>query len=95
MDLYDPTGSAPRAQMLLRRARKHNDVLDAIDRKSGHATPMDCPPDMQLRTVMDALTCGIETRSWSAVAEGLALLQNMELHIRHLIAQKQKGTTLT
>ena len=34
-----------------------------------------CSPDMQLRTAMMFIACGIKTDDWDCVAEGLAMLE--------------------
>jgi hypothetical protein len=34
-----------------------------------------CSPDMQLRTAMMFIACGIKTNDWDCVADGLAMLE--------------------
>jgi hypothetical protein len=34
-----------------------------------------CSPDMQLRTAMIFIACGIKTDDWDCIAEGLAMLE--------------------
>lgn len=34
-----------------------------------------CSPDMQLRTAMMFIACGIKTDDWDCIAEGLAMLE--------------------
>jgi hypothetical protein len=48
------------------------------EQKAGYATPAQGGPGGLLRTAMGAISCGIGTGDWSAVAEGQALLE--ELH---------------
>ena len=55
-----------------------DDVADAF--KSPRFS--ECPTPNQLRDVMDVLACGLATGCWIAVAEGVALLQDLEAQSR-------------
>lgn len=67
---------------LMKAARITNRRMDSVDRKAGFAAPGDCDLTLQLRTAMSAIECGIKTGDWSAVAEGLDILQRAEEKLR-------------
>lgn len=69
-------------EKLTRKARRRNTTMDTGDRKGGFAAPPDCSPDSQLRTVLSAIKCGVQTYDWDAVLEGYALLQDIEEKFR-------------
>jgi hypothetical protein len=59
---------------LLHEAEQTNERNDWIEREAGLAAPPDCPSDCLLRTVVNALECGLIMNDWKAVAEGTAML---------------------
>ena len=79
---------------LMRRARAVNRKRDALDREiaPAHAelnrrgapmpiepgAPIDLPVVDHIRTAMMAIECGIKTDDWGAVAEGLAMIEDIE-----------------
>jgi hypothetical protein len=62
---------------LMRKARRHNRKLDAVDARYGNASPSQVVPSLQVRTVMSAIECGIKTGDWNCVAEGQAMLETL------------------
>ena len=64
---------------LMEEARRANVRMDEEDRAAGFAAPVDCSPELQLRTAKAAIECGIRTEDWAAVAEGLDLLRQLKL----------------
>ena len=63
---------------LMKRARDQNKRFDRLDIKAG-GTPMHKQPVMvQIRTAMAAIECGIKTADWNNVAEGQAMLEEIE-----------------
>jgi hypothetical protein len=79
--VYQPTDDR-KTLRYIEKARKTNRQRDAIERVHGHAAPADCPLDVELRTVIDALIAGIGRQDWDCVAEGVAMLQDTELKAR-------------
>jgi len=63
---------------LMDEARKQNVEFDAIDRKSPFASPHERSPKVHLITAMAAIECGIKTDDWSCVAEGQAMLEQLD-----------------
>jgi hypothetical protein len=61
---------------------KHNAKMDEVDRSAGSAAPADCTLDLQLRIVISAVVAGITGQDWDCVAQGLAILQDVELSVR-------------
>ena len=64
----------PDLRTIMTIAELTNHERDAVDRRNGFAAPSDGPDDTTLRTVIQALTAGISTEDWDAVAEGTAML---------------------
>jgi hypothetical protein len=67
---------------LLEQAREKNRQMDAMDRANGFAAPQDCPIWEQLRTAMAALEVGIQMYDNNYLAEGYAMLEQIEEAIR-------------
>ena len=72
----------PDFDVLIRKARATNRRRDASERRSGFASPSDGPLDLTLRTVMSALEAGIRTDDWDCIAEGFAMLEDLEIAVR-------------
>lgn len=83
MERYEPTDD--RCRRLLAKARRTNGERDAIDRRHGLASPGDLPVAEQFRVILDALFAGLATRDWPCVAEGAAMLQDLEASARQPI----------
>jgi hypothetical protein len=47
---------------------------DITDSKYGVSAPGECSLPVYLETAMSAVGCGISTKDWNCVAEGLAML---------------------
>jgi hypothetical protein len=69
------SSSDARFRALLARARRTNANRDRIDRSCGAAAPGDCPADILVNTVLDALECGISLKDWDCVAEAYDMLE--------------------
>ncbi len=84
-DFYANEGS-PHFVAMMDQARKHNDELDKVDHASGFSAPTDGHDAMDdfllMRTAMCAIQCGLNTRDNAPVAEGLTMLQDLELRQR-------------
>ena len=81
------SGGGARYLELIAKARKTNAKRDEIERRAGFATPTGDLRSSEgislgLRAAITALVCGIDFREWDAVAEGLAILQDVEVAIR-------------
>lgn len=63
---------------LMERARETNIERDTHDHHYGFASPSDIPPRFTLRTAMAAIECGISIDDWNCVAEGQAMLEQLE-----------------
>ena len=59
---------------LLARAAKTNLERDAMERASGLATPHDGGAAVLMRTVIDALHCGLSMEDWNCVGEAIDML---------------------
>lgn len=59
---------------LLKVARKVNAQRNALDLMNGFAPPGDGPPDVTLRSAIEALHAGLSQANWSFVAESYAIL---------------------
>lgn len=70
---------------LMKKARVTNRKRDAADRRAGFAAPGDVTTDGWLRNAITAISCGIDGKDWTAVAEGLDMLQNAEVRVRTLV----------
>lgn len=69
---------------LMTKARRTNRVRDASELKVGFATPNDGPLSFRIRTVMSAIQCGIKINDPNALAEGLAMLEIIELSVQEV-----------
>lgn len=67
---------------LMAAARKTNQERDGTDRAVGVAAPGDGPLSLYLTTAMQAIECGIMTDDWACVAEGQAMLEEIEKQLR-------------
>lgn len=69
-------------------ARRRNVTRDIEDNASGYASPSDLDPAEHLRTAISAIvsgmsTCrGIDQGSADCIAEGIAMIQEVELQLR-------------
>lgn len=63
-------------QLAIDNAKAVNRARDVIDRQHGHAAPMDCPADIQVRTVQDAIRAGMMMKDWTCIAEAWAMLDD-------------------
>jgi hypothetical protein len=72
----------PKGRRRIEKARRTNRARDEIERSSGHAPPSACPLDIELRTVLEALYCGLNGQDWVTVCEGIAMLQDAEFRVR-------------
>lgn len=63
-------------QQLIEKARRANKQRDQLDRRNGFAAPNDGPIGMLFATAFAAIEAGITTEDWSAIAEGLVMLQD-------------------
>lgn len=59
-------------------ARERVRLMDAHD----HTPPHQCPLDAHLRTVLQALLCGLDHEDFDVIAEGVAMLQDAEARAR-------------
>ncbi len=76
---------------LLEKAHRTNIKRDKIDNATGFASPGDMSADSQLRTAICAILSGVATglrgeglsgQSLSCIAEGVAMVQEVELILR-------------
>jgi hypothetical protein len=67
---------------LMARARKTNAKRGMIERQAGFASPEAGFLDEWARTIICALHCGIKTHDHDALAEGLAMLVDLEAELR-------------
>jgi hypothetical protein len=71
------SGANERTQKLIDKARRTNAERDRID-----GGLMGLPVDVHLRTIISALVCGISMKDWDCIAEGTAMVQEMEFAVR-------------
>lgn len=64
-------------EKLMAAARKTNARRDEIDKRNGFVTPYECGADGLLKTIREAIECGIRAGDWNIVAEGQAMLEKM------------------
>lgn len=64
-------------ERLMTAARRTNRERDEMDRKMGVATPLDVGPTETVRTAIAALEAGLKMRSLTAMAEAVAMLEEM------------------
>jgi hypothetical protein len=64
-------------QELMAQARKTNKERDQDERAVGFQAASDGTPDLQLRTAMSAIECGIKIEDWSCIAEAQAMLEHL------------------
>lgn len=76
---YETYKPHSRTARLMAKARAVNAQRDAIDISGPVAR---CPLDLQLRTALSAIFCGLETRDWDCVAEGTVMIQDAEAQVR-------------
>lgn len=69
---------------LMAEARALNTKRDQIDRSGGFSAPSDGSMHMLLITAMLAIEAGIKLADWSVVAEGQAMLEDLENRLRPL-----------
>lgn len=96
-DLYSPFEQGDITEQLLKIARGTNTRRDKIEEDAGFASPGEGTWDLHLRTAIIAIGCGIamvtprpkrNDPGWQAIAEGLAMVQDVEKRIR--IAMEQE-----
>ena len=83
--LFDPEFTKDDSRKLLLAARERTRQMDALDAKSGTATPSQCPLDVHLRTVISSLNVAINLGDWAIAAEAYCMLQDAELRERLMI----------
>lgn len=66
--------SSAEFEAMMHAAWRRTVKMTALEREAGFASPENGPLDIGLRTVKDALECGVKMRDWEPVCEGLALL---------------------
>lgn len=64
---------------LITKARATNKKRDQDEREVGFKAVSDCTPDLQLRTAMSAIQCGIAIGDWDSIAEAQAMLEHLHL----------------
>jgi hypothetical protein len=68
----------------IQKAKKHNEVFDAIGKKHGNCTPAEAGPDACFSCGMEAIKAGLVREDIDMVAEGYLLLQQFgELYLEH------------
>jgi len=68
----------------IQKAKKHNEVFDAIGKKHGHLTPAEAGSDSCFSCGMEAIKAGLVKEDLDMVAEGYLLLQQFgELFVKH------------
>ena len=87
-DRYEPFKDDRKVAELLAKARKTNKKGDASDHKRGLASP-DISVSVHLRTAICAIGSGLSTingdkNSVDCIAEGLAMLEDIELLLRKM-----------
>lgn len=94
LEIYEPYGGNKRIEELMARARATNMRRHVADKKSG-ATPLgETPLDCYIRTAMTAISSGMATiqgadeGSLDCIAEGLAMLQEIEVMVRALLGSE-------
>lgn len=81
-------------EKLLKEAREQTANMDRMERESGFAAISDListDPVAVMRTAIEALKAGIATDSWSCIAEGTVMLQDLERHIRAMTTSGRRG----
>jgi hypothetical protein len=78
---YEPT-TDEETKRLLAKARKTNASRDARERSYGFQAPPDGSHWTYLCTAICALLAGMGMHDWSCIAEGVAMLQDIESRVR-------------
>lgn len=77
---HPPFGDAVAAH--IEAGRRANGEADEFLELMGCAPLRDCPADEQIRRAMDAIAGGMASGCWLSVAEGVAILQDLEAQLR-------------
>ena len=94
MEKIFESGGGPQYQALILRARIVNAERDEEERAVGFAAPCSDLRSLEgissaMRTAISAIVCGIDLDDWNAAAEGLAILQDVEVSIRELARERR------
>lgn len=90
MNVYCPTKS-PEILRLLEVARQNVHELDDHDKQRNVATPTEGELTLGLRTVLVALITGLEMNNQAIIAEGVVMLQDIELNQRQQRTSHQRN----
>jgi hypothetical protein len=82
---------SPRWKRLVLQARATNAKRDADERALGWAAPADTVPLDELRTGLEAVSCGLATADWRAVAEGFVMIQHAETRLQEALPPRGAG----
>jgi hypothetical protein len=84
MEANQPYGTlrSLKVRMEIRNARRRIRTMDKVENAAGFATPNQCPLDLHLRTILQAILCSLQTREWGIAAEAFVMLQDLELRVR-------------
>lgn len=74
---YRPTGANRAFDAIMERARQTNRHRDAIAKSCHNPVPRECGPAVYVAAAMEAVETGVRVRDWDAVAEGLAMLEDL------------------
>lgn len=88
-------GATGDRKKLLDEAWIRNLCRDAAEREAGYAANSDCPPDLQLRTVITALWAAVaeferdsKQSGLECIAEAIAMTQWLEANYRKIAASR-------
>ncbi len=88
---YRPSGINKEFTDIMARARTTNRERDLIEKACDVPVPRDCGPAAYLTAAIDAIECGVMVRQWDAVAEGLAMLQDLKGRYAIILGSSKKA----
>lgn len=90
-DRYRPAGTNKEFTDIMARARSTNRERDLIEKACNIPVARDSGPAAYLKAAIDAIECGVMVREWDAVAEGLAMLQDMKGRYAIVLGSSKKA----
>jgi hypothetical protein len=87
---YRPAGVNKEFADIMERARQTNRHRDAIAKSCRSQVPRECGPAMYLAAAMEAVETGVRVTDWDSVAEGLAMLEDLQAKYALVLGSKKK-----
>lgn len=90
MSGYRPAGVNKEFANIMEKARQTNRHRDATDKACRTLPARECGPAVYLAAATVAVECGLRVRDWDTIAEGLAMLEDLQVKYALVLGSKKK-----